>query len=87
MSIWLVLLLMVAALVGGWVLYPYTIKYVMWLKGKFVSTETELEKKIKVVKNKVEYQLDIAKEKSLEVEGELAEIKEDLEDIWQIIKR
>jgi hypothetical protein len=87
MTIWLVLLLVVISLVGGYISHPYMEKYVQLLFGKSVKVKSDLEQKIDVVKSKVEWQLDIAKEKGLEVEGELEEIKDDLEDIWNIIKR
>jgi hypothetical protein len=79
------------ALVAGYVLYPFTFKYLktafFYLLGEFVEFKEDAEDKLSEIEKVIEKQVNIGKEKGEDISDEMKDMLEDAKQIWNIIKR
>jgi len=91
MSVTLYVFFLVLALVSGYILHPFTFKYLKALYCFFVDEVEDLKDDTKdkfgEIESIVERQIKIGKDKGEDISEEAKDILEDLEQIWDIIKR
>ena len=87
MDFWVAIIMMIVCLFGGFVAYPFVFPYLQKFFGEVLRLETDLERKVKAIRAKVIHQIHIAEEKGEDISEELKDIKQDVDDIWKIIKR
>jgi len=87
MSTTILVLIIAAAFVSGLVIYPFLLPYFKKIWGKVNTEVDEAEEKARKIKQGIEKQIAIAKEKGVDISEEFEDIYQDLEDIVKIIKR
>lgn len=91
MSTTLYIIFLVLSFILGYVLHPFTFKYVkmiyLFFLNEFEEVAEDTEEKLREIENKIKHQVDVVEEKGEDVSAEVKDIVNDLKDILNIIRR